>query len=456
MPTPEDLKSPLIEENQDGTYSITFYYQSPDPSLNPIVTLDSGDLHEWMIDKSTGQVRAFARNEETGLYSLKLDGIPSAPFFATYRFKVTNGAAEQIIHDAANKDSLTICKLNLPAEQGQKIEDIDDQKTSYIRLQDAKFPDWVDIKPSSKIAGTVTHEKFGDNSAAGTPRQKRDIWMYKPSGFDDLKSNRKVIFMLDGRDLCERLVPYIDKTPGLSNTAIVFINPGEYEPPIPGRVQEYYWDDEKSTGFVDLLSNELIPHYVHELEVVSNRNVILEAHSLAAFPMAAVVKKIPDKIGGLNLISPALNQTGELFSDSSDLKCKKIPISMQIGQLETAEPPIAHKQDNRMTDESRLEATGKLHQELQSCKYKVEPELRINAYGHDSIHLYEGTIQGMQFIQDCWSKAEINRTIEMKSRLNEIINRGISSADKVKQKSHTESAESSTPSPLSITPKLRP
>ncbi len=458
MPILEDLKSPLIEENENGTYSITFYYQSPDPSLNPIVTLDSSDLHEWMIDKTTGLVRAFDRDEATGLYSLKLDGIPSAPFFATYGFKVKNGTEEHFVHDAANKESLKIRKLNLSTKEDPTIENIVDQTTSYIRLQDAKLPDWIDIQPSSKIVGTVTHKKFGDNSVTGTPRQERDVWVYEPEGFKDLKkSDKKVIFMLDGKDMCERLVPYIDKTPELSNTAIVFINPGEYEPPIPGRVQEYYWNEEESTDFVNVLANDLIPHYVQELGV-ANRNVILEAHSLGAFPMITVAKKIPDKIGGLNLISPALNQKGELFPTPPNPELKKIPISIQIGQLENAGPPIAHRQYQRMADESRLEATKSLHQALQDSEYRVEPELRINVYGHDSIHVYEGTVKGVQFIQNCQSKADtatIAQTRSMKSRLNEVINRGVSSSDKAKQKSHTESTESSTPSPLSITPKLK-
>lgn len=452
------IKSPVIEENENGTYSITFYYQSPDPGLKPIVTLDSGDLHEWMIDKQTGAVRAFDRDEKTGLYSLKLDGIPSVPFFATYGFKVKNGAEEHFVHDAANEASLNIRKLNLSTEEGANIENIVEQPTSYIRLQDAKPPDWIGIQPASKIAGTVTLKKFGDGSAIGTPRQERDVWVYKPEGFDDLnKSDKKVIFMLDGKDMCERLVPYLDQTPELSNTAIVFINSGEYESPIPGRVQEYYWDEQKSTGFVNVLAHDLIPHYVQELGV-SSRNVILEAHSLGAFPMIAVAKKIPDKIGGLNLISPALNQEGELFPTAPNPEFKKIPISMQIGQLENAGPPIEHIQYQHMTDESRLEATKNIHQELRDSGYRVEPELRINAYGHDSIHVYEGTVKGVQFIQNCQSKADmatIAQTRSMKSRLNEVINRGVSSTDKVEHKSHIESAESSTPSPLSITPKLK-
>ena len=423
MPELEDIDSPLIAQQEDGSYSITFYYQSLDNESYQSIILVSGDLHEWMID-SNGEARTFTKEdsiEKPGLYSLTLNGITKGALFATYQFKIENTTPPQIVQDRFNKKALKISKLSSASS-----DEIVEQTISYVTIpEDAKLPTWADIEPSAKIDGTVICEKYGEELERGTVRQQRDVFIYKPQGFDALpKSDKKLIFMLDGKDMCERLVPSIDKTSELSTSAVIFINPGAYNSnDYPSRVLEYYIPP-YNKEFIDLLSDELLPHYIQKLGVCT-RNVILDAHSLAAFPMIAVAKKIPGQVGGLILVSPALNQNRDLMlgeEDSSGLK--KIPISMHIGKLEGAMPSSELSETRELKQQSRLDANKECYDNLKSCGYKVPSILDTHISGHDAMHVVSSTVQGMSFIQSCWieaDKEQVARFKKTKGELDEII-----------------------------------
>ena len=160
-----------------------------------------------------------------------------------------------------------------------------------------------------------------------------------------------------------------------------------------------------------MLGDELIPKYCHDLEISNTDNVILSAHSLAAYPMLGVAEKYPDQIGGLFLFSPALNQ-----KEKPNLPPKELPIFMQIGAIEDTIPPQAHQNDQHMQDKSRLKATEEFHDELVSHGNNVQPSLRIHPYGHDSVHVFEGMVEGMNFQQ---SRLGARTTMNMKHLLNE-------------------------------------
>jgi predicted alpha/beta superfamily hydrolase len=634
---------PILDK--DGKYSITFSYQSDDPA-DQHITLDSDDLHEWMLDEVTGAVREFVRdppdlalmsdlsnndkneaksgkiylaedgsyifrgkNDEvnegklnsnidlsnlkqkltdhnfkksilncisdaghtlpdSNNYSLQLDGIPSPKLFATYRFRFTvkNGDKQEYTYvcDPNNQEKLTDYRLNLKDHGEHKS--IKPQETSYI-LSQTTLPDWASVKPTfSSIKGTVTHQLVKDESITRATLPDRDVWVYKPAGF---KEGGKIIFMLDGKDMCERLVPYIDAQGEPSNTAIVFINPGDYgcdlhimptepqditsyigcylwvgekqllyvnsdgttintikdadkfkidlqtinptklaqvhlssdqikefitsngkhSPPVaPGRVREFYLDKRKD--FVDLLSNQLIPKYVEELKIPNAESVILVAHSLAAFPMIDVAKTNPEKVGGLILVSPALNQEQdrgeELFPGNASPAFKKLPLVMQKGN-EQKQPPLAHQRDQGMTEESRADAIQKEGDALTDKNGKNYEHVKLidNVSGHDSINVLSAMKKGLPFIHECSSQADMknsNKSEESNSwsplttlsdtstciaRCKDLKRKFNDFRKETEQKPNIEPISSSTPkpsvedssnvpSPFSTTPNLKP
>ena len=417
--------------SEDG--SITFFYRPSARLENKKILLDSPDLYDLTLD-GNGNRREFEPDPANQEYFLRIDNVPSN-LFATYRIKVIDivppGSLEtpheKIVPPGADQPIVLMNHLNLYAGTHRDLEtkpsSIIQEKTAYIRTGIAQIPPYFKPAASAEIQphilrGTVEHGLFeSSNPISESPDQiKRDTWVYKPQGFDSLPpEERKVIFMLDGKDFCEKLTPSFDEaSTQFSKTAIVFIDPGQYQPPPPpehippDRVQEDYIQKER---FSIMLGDELIPKYCHDLEISNTDNVILSAHSLAAYPMLGVAEKYPDQIGGLFLFSPALNQ-----KEKPNLPPKELPIFMQIGAIEDTIPPQSHQNDQHMQDKTRLKATEEFHDELVSHGNNVQPSLRIHPYGHDSVHVFEGMVEGMNFQQ---SRLGARTTMNMKHLLNE-------------------------------------
>ncbi len=417
--------------NGDG--SITFFYRPPARLINKMAELDCPDLYERMFDDN-GNQKEFEYVPESHEYFLRIDNVPSDTF-ATYRIKVRDivppGSLEEpherIVPPSANQPIVVMNHLNLYTETLRDLEtkpaSIVQEQSAYIITGTAKIPPYFQPTSSEERAppilnGTVEHDTFKSSS-----QLERDIWIYKPNGFDERipHENRKVIFMLDGKDFCEKLTPSIDAiSEPFSNTAIVFIDPGKYQPPPPpaheppDRVRDNYFETER---FSQMLGDELLPKYCHELKISNKDNVILSAHSLAAYPMIRVAEKYPNQIGGLFLFSPALNQKAEpTLPINPDPTLKDIPIFMQIGEGEDCTPPQSHQDTREMQNKSRLQATEEFHNALVSGGFNVQPSLRVHPYGHDSVHVFEGMIEGMKFQQ---SRLGARNTMVFKHLLNE-------------------------------------
>ena len=389
MPTLDELYdehgSHFIEE-KDGEHSITFLYRAPDSSTNSEVTLDCPDLYEWILDDN-GNSKKFTKDSDSNIYSLRIDNIPPE-IFATYHIKVNDVVSQ--IPDPPNQRPLTLYRLELNADSVSMVQ----AGTPYLG---EVVPDYLKHELPSTLKGSVTPGTFESKA-----KEERKTWVYKPEGFDTLPAEeRKVIFMLDGKDFCEKLTPYIDaKGEPFSNTAIVFIDPANHVTPgPPGRVREDYFSTDE---FAKLLREELIPQYCdkEKLDVINKDNVILAAHSLAAYPMITVAESRPDQIGGLFLFSPALNQNKQPnLPERPDPELQQLPIFMQIGQLEDVKPPHVHCESQDMQDKSRLQANVEFHQSLVEHGYSIETPVRVHPYGHDSQHVFEGMVQGMEFYQ---------------------------------------------------------
>ncbi|HAU0349437.1 TPA: hypothetical protein JBF68_14790 [Legionella pneumophila] len=419
----EVVQSPLIEKQDDGLYQVTFWTR-----LSDIDTLKDGcklefsvycpDLDQKMLD-DLGNPKIMNKVQgNTGLYYLTINNVP-IDTFATYYFnkKIGDNPIPERVDDQTNTNSKPILKFNI--NESKVIQ----QETACIQLNPkAELPNWATIHQLTQMKGEVTHAPFKDDNEESpdyTPFPARDLWVYKPEGFDKLTPNdRKIIFMLDGKDFCESLTPYIDgKGEPFANTAIVFIAPGEYTTPgPPGRVREYYY---RLPDFSKLLAEKLIPKYRNELSISSKDNLTLAAHSLAAFPMMDVAKNYPDLVGGLVLVSPALNQVGELLPLDPNPEFKKIPLYMQIGEKENDKPPVANSDptnDNyrHLKGESRLDSNKQFHATLVTQGYNVTQALVIHPFGHDSKHMLEGLTKGMQFINE---SRIIERCRQMKGQL---------------------------------------
>ena len=107
--------------------------------------------------------------------------------------------------------------------------------------------------------------------------------------------------------------------------------------------------------------------------------------------MIDVAKTNPENVGGLILVSPALNQRGDLLPTAPNPEFDKLPKYIQVGLMEDATPPLNHqKKDGKdMTNQSRLKATEAVVTELLS-KGLNNVEFSINSFGHDSHYVLEG------------------------------------------------------------------
>ena len=286
--------------------------------------------------------------------------------------------------------------------------------TEISNKNDAEIQQQADL---TQIAATVTattqptdnlnikHEIFHSEQ---TSLKDRDIFIYKSKDFDP--KTGKVVFMLDGKDLCESLTPYLSQT--LENTMVVFVdskktesdytygtfnyNPYKYRDDekrnIPDRVYEFYF---RRNDFAEMLVNEIIPTYCGD---VRPNHIILAAHSLAAYPVIQIAKEHPDQLGGIILLSPALNQNLDPgLPENPNDQLKKLPIYIRIGQLEDDKPNEFALKEHDMKDESRLDSNKIFHQKLVKKGYKST--LSTHPYGHQDIPaLQEGIQDGLKYI----------------------------------------------------------
>lgn len=453
--------------NEDG--SITFFYRPSARLINKKAELDCPDLYEWMFDDN-GNQKEFEYDPESHEYFLRIDNVPS-DIFATYQIKVSDIAPpgsletpqERFVSPRANQPIVVMNHLNLYTDGHLDLEtkpaSIVQEKTAYIKTGTAEIPPYFQSASSEELAPSTLNGTVELRTFKSSDQIERDIWIYKSPKFDQIKppEEKKIIFMLDGKDFCEKLTPYIDAHgEAFANTAIVFIDPGKYPaarsilpppaPPIsiPHRVYEDYYDTDK---FSTMLSEELIPQYCHELGVSNKDNVIVAAHSLAAYPIITVAERCPNKIGGLFLFSPAFNQekprslsTDPTIDPSTTLT--KIPIFTQIGNLENATPPKRHQTDQDMQDKSRLKAAQEFQTTLLDHGCNSESRLRIHSYGHDSMHVFEGMVEGMKFHL---SRLYANTTARFKQLLNEQIRSAAKPAESVDET--VKQTQANTPSP---------
>lgn len=451
--------------NEDG--SITFFYRPSARLINKKAELDCPDLYEWMLDDNGKQKEFVESNQEIHEYSLRIDNIPS-DIFSTYRVKVSDivpiGSLEtpheRIVSPHANQPIVVMNHLNLYTDGHRDLEtkpaSIIQEKTAYIKTGTAEIPPYFQSVSSEELAPSTLNGTVELRTFKSSDQIERDIWIYKSPKFDQIKppEERKVIFMLDGKDFCEKLTPYIDANgEAFANTAIVFIDPGKYpagrsilpppDPPIaiPHRVYEDYYGTDK---FSTMLGEELIPQYCRELGVSNKDNVIVAAHSLAAYPIITVAERCPNKIGGLFLFSPAFNQekprslsTDPATEPSTILT--NIPLFTQIGKSENATPPKRHQAEQDMQNKSRLKAAQDFQTTL-GCN--TNSRLRIHSSGHDAMHVFEGMVEGMKFHL---SRLCANTTSRFKQLLNEQIRAAAKPVESVDET--VKQAQANTPTP---------
>lgn len=421
----------------DGKYQALFLFQSDQADLN--VRLKSADLHDRLIkDSKDGQTKKFENIPGTNIYYLKVDDLP-ADACAEYSIQIGDVPNEKYVSDPYNNHQATKQNLHFSSDNHSTVVN---ESASYMLMPKATMPMTLDEKSSSEIS--LAHENF--HSDKYTMFQDRDVFMYKSDNFDP--ATGKVIFMLDGKDFCESITPGLlainnNSSSSLSNTAIVFIDSkfdklkhlyGEfdYKPYpwkddmeigfIPERVYEFYF---RKKDFSSMLVEEIIPLYSKQLGVEHPEQIILAAHSLAAYPVIDVATNHASDIGGVILISPALNQnqlTG--FPDKPNESLQSLPIYMQIGQLEDTKPPVKDQQEQDMTNQSRLDANRNAHRFLRNNAYNVSSTLQVHSYGHANIHALHGLEDGMKHVQEHQISLEQKSTLSTTASLSTVMGSG--------------------------------
>lgn len=398
--------SPRIEKQSADNYEATFLYQSNDPSLH--LTLKSEDLYDRMLDKH-GKLREFTHIPNTDIYYLKVSNIPSK---VCVEYAILSHEHE--ISDVLNKNNAMIKRYDATSNSIISI------KACYLKTDHADIPRLI----SNDDHYEISKKKFHSEKSTFTDR---DIYLYKPENFDP--KTGKVVFMLDGKEFCELMTPYLSAA--AKNTAYVFVDSSTTECSEPGgyeyktfnykpfnfpdekrldfkdRIYEFYF---KKDDFAEMLTNELIPQYCETLGITNNDNVILAAHSLAVHPILEIASKHSSDIGGVILISPAINKNlPDSLPDMPDERLASLPIYMQVGQLENIEPSqaVANQTDTRAI--SLLDANNSFHTRLRSASYTID-NLNVHSGGHAGIHALQGLERGLNFIDEHKPVKEVTHT----------------------------------------------
>lgn len=396
---------PLFQKQDNGQYKVTFMYRAQNAEK---VELESEDLHERILDEND-EPRCFERIPGTDTFILQIENLP-ADAFCFYNIKV-NGI---VVHPEQDPEkTLSLHTINIPTSEEYEKAKLVSYEARYLRLPEALIPGWTSLNPKQHTHGSIKKDSFKDQTGTFIDR---DIWVYKPEGFDP--NDGKVVFILDGENFLKTLTPYLDTinqdgANPLANTAFVFIDSkmtvsGQYRPPVPDRVYEFYFDTER---FSKLLAEQIIPKYCNQLQgdKPNPDNVILTGHSLAAYPVMNAAKDGAG-IGGVILLSAAFNQNTQIdFSEQQNPEFSKIPIYMQIGKLESTIPPEVtqnskHEKFRDMSNKSRFEANQDFHTNLKERKYTVQSSLKVHSSGHGGIHAVEGLVEGLQFLNSCHKK----------------------------------------------------
>lgn len=505
-PSPISIKQ---EKQDNGKYKLEFTFQSSDAKE---VELSCSDLREWILDTDTDQPRKFNKKNGTDIFSLEINDLPENTNF-TYSIIVTNSDNNKNIIYGPNNSQLY--------KYDTKRKITNNENSSYYEItekSEIKLSELNELKLSEQTKISIESERFPDSKKQDAMHSfpKRDVWIYKPEGFDKADSkNKNVLFILDGQSFCESLTPYIDAMSQdakfkdvFANTAIVFVNPGEYTKTPFDRVIEYYFkeegndlylmpalpdnisdnkyknayifiketsklfyihngsaeevnindkekfnkslteimgndsfkhlydkdvnflitsngghnqkENEKNDKFSAFLANQIIPTYCEKLGIENKDNVFLAGHSLAAYPVINVAANHPDQVGGILLFSAALNQNykTDLLAEKSPkgTRLEKIPIYMQIGQLENQKPTEFAKKVKDMEDKSRLTANQELHARLSKNGYLVnkDQEKGIVTFpsGHSEHNVINGIVDGLRFVKNPEQNKELKQIVE--------------------------------------------
>lgn len=368
----KEYGTPLISKQPDGTYNVTFLYQSTESNLQ--ISLESQDLYDRLLDPETGEKRQFEQFPGTDMYYLRMHDIPENAY-AQYSIAV----GETTISDPYNLTK-------------------NDEGQSALKMPNAAVPSIVKQSPDinhfiyqddgtteKKIKqGVLAKETFSSSQG-----QEREILIYKPKGYDEsVEQDRRVVFVFDGKELAKSIVPSLEASTNnyaLKNTAFVFIDSTH-----ANRANEFYLEHAQ---FSRMVADELVPHYRNQLNIEDDKHVILAGHSLAVHPILDIASH--RDIGGIILASPALNLCEEPSTPPTN-----VPIYMQIGQLEDIRPPKTDLgPDNKhMRDISRLDACRDFHTKLKNagCSVSVLDE---HPYGHSEVHIVPAIQQGLQYIK---------------------------------------------------------
>lgn len=427
----EKKGTPLIVQRENGTYDAIFLYQEATPGQN--IYIKSEDLRDRMLDEKTGEPSKLYQKANSDVYYLRVQNVPED---TCVKYAFNKGVPDQYNKSKNEDDSY----LQMPAG-GPPIVTVKNSEISSFVNHNEKEPKVRELKLGHGLLQNLKDE--------------RELFIYKPDGYDGLEADeRKVVFVLDGKEFAKLMIPTIDAATENRNTAFVFVEPMAYKGlNYPNRVHEYYYNVDK---FSDEMVLTIIPNCCTELKAHPN-NTMIAAHSLAVYPALEIAKKSP-QMAGIILASPAINKNRE-----PTIPPEGLPIYMQVGQLENVKPPevVQHNEDTK--NSSILEACVEFHAMLENSAHTVS-DLNIHLYGHGNEHVLEAVFQGMQYIEEqklqkVHSNTEklisphdskVNNTTAFKEKYHKICEEGLRA--KAEHPVHLEFSEleekTTSPSPL--------
>ncbi|MDP1603864.1 MAG: alpha/beta hydrolase-fold protein [Legionella sp.] len=385
--------TPILEEHE-GEFTATFLYRSRE-KLD--IVLDCLDLRERLIGIDD-VLQGFKQIEGTDIYYLKVDRLPRETCIP-YEIEI-NGKSEP---DTFNPTQFQLLIYN----PGTNCVVFAERKSSVLNIGSPKQPFWCSnkIPDSNGSISTV----FIEGEADGINFGERKCWIYKPPAFDANRNDPyKVMLVLDGSTYITITPPcldnYANESMDLSNTIVAFI--GNVN---PESVKDRFRQEKK--GFEDHRQYEYISHgkafskFVVETVLPQLRspelslNLSIDAHDtiVAGFSMAGhcaaeMGLNYSDKIGGIILLSPAMNNRGGTLIDEYSLADKKeLSIYVSIGKFEDRVP-----NDPLVIAESRLSVDRRFVETLESKGYSVHlEELPI---GHSELMSIECMVQGLEHL----------------------------------------------------------
>ncbi|KTD04412.1 enterobactin/ferric enterobactin esterase [Legionella geestiana] len=347
--------SPVLKKTPDGELTAIFLYRSSE-SLD--ITLDCLDLRERLVDKD-GHLKQFTKIEGSDVYYLKVENLPQNTCIP-YEIEI-NGKSQA--------DPLNPMQFQLPlfSPAGNTVS-LAERKSSVLDI--AHVPNrsfWCNNKvpePQGSVESTVVAGESDDINFG-----ERKCWIYKPPDFNPTRTPPyKMLLVLDGSSYISMTPPWLDdqvaKSVDISNTVVVFV--GNVN---PESVSSRFNDSQPSTfeahrqyeyithgkAFSNFVVNCVIPHLNNpDLDLnVSEKpdEIMLAGFSMSGHCAAETGLHHSDKIGGVILLSPALNnRSGELIEEYQSADKINLRIYVSIGKFEDRVPD-----DPAVIAESRLE-----------------------------------------------------------------------------------------------------